>query len=55
MRHVHYEASPDCGLGLLEFDFPAVETGGSSDQHACPTKRESHVGMEVNLFEQVRT
>ena len=48
-RHVH------CGLGLLEVDFPAVETGGRGDEHACPAECESHVCMEVYLLEQVRT
>ena len=52
---MHDETGPNCGLGLLKVDFPAVETGGCGDEHACPAERESHVRMEVYLLEQVRT
>jgi hypothetical protein len=54
-RHVHDETGPHRGLGLLKVDFPAVETGGCGDDDACPAECESHVRMEVYLFEQVRT
>jgi hypothetical protein len=54
-RHVHDETGPHRGLGLLKVDFPAVETGGCGDDDACPAECETHVRMEVYLFEQVQT
>ena len=47
------ESHPYYGLALFKVDFVAVEACACSDEHACPTKPETDVGVCVYLLEEV--
>ena len=47
------ESHPYYGLALFKVDFVTVEACACGDEHTCPTKPETDVGVCIYLLEEV--
>jgi len=55
MRDSHYKSNRYHRLRLLEVNLVSIEGCPSSDKHTQPAECEANVGVQMNLFEQLRT
>ena len=53
-KDAHDQAYPHNGLRLFKLEAPRVKGSCASYKYARPAQRKANIGMEVNLFEEVR-